>query len=410
MLLTRWILLFFFFLTLGLSGCSTMTPSEPVQASETTPATTTTELASQDISVQPEPEGNVWSEMHQDFKLPDESRRPEVKKKVQFYLAHPEQIAAATDQGSPYIYYILAEIRKRGLPGELSLLPLVESAYDPYAYNKESGATGLWQFKRKTALGYNMQQNWWYDQRRDILASTQAALDYLAYLNDYFEGDWLLAIAAYDAGQGTIKKAIKRNQRKHLPTDFWHLKLTKEAKEYVPKLLALSTILARPTFYSVNPAETPNRPYLTTVKINTQVDLAKAAQAADLDMTDFYKLNPSFNHSITAPSTDANIVIPIEKEEQFRENIAEQISLSAMSTPASFISEVKPEVNHLVNKLNLLEYLNNTKIIHRIKSGETLSSIANRYRVSIENLVRWNRLKLNTVLKIGEKIIIYLGK
>lgn len=215
---------------------------------------------------------DVWDVLRSEFTLNHEVTRPEVQEQIRWLVAHPSYLHKVSRQSEPYIYHILAEIRKRKLPGELALLPMIESAYDPFAYSG-AGAAGLWQLMPRTGSDLGLKQDWWFDGRRSIGPSTDAALNYLLYLNKYFSGHWVLAIAAYDSGEGTISRAIKAYSPPGRAVDFWTLPVPRETKVYVPRFLALAEIIKNPARYRVSLPNIPYLPYFAEVNIGSQIDL-----------------------------------------------------------------------------------------------------------------------------------------
>lgn len=205
----------------------------------------------EDLYLSSETSHSIWTRIHAGFQLPSDIQHEALETEINWFAKHPEYIHRVIARADPFLYYIMEEIEKRNMPAELVLLPIVESAYQPFAYS-HGRAAGIWQFIPSTGRMYGLKQNWWYDGRRDIYASTQAALNYLDNMHKQFDGDWLLALAAYNSGSGTVQRAIKRNKRLERPTDFWHLKLPKETSAYVPKLLALKEIIANPEKYEIS--------------------------------------------------------------------------------------------------------------------------------------------------------------
>src|SRR5579872_1697739 len=193
---------------------------------------------------------NVWDALRLEFNLPHYENNPEVQVQIEWFLTHNHFLMESTSRAGPYIYYILQQVRKRHLPAELVLLPVIESSYNPFS-NSYMGAAGIWQIMPETASGFGIKRNWWYDGRRDIIASTKAALNYLAYLQNFFEGNWLLAIAAYNTGEGSVLSAIRRNVSTGMNTDFWSLPLSQQTRDYVPRLLALAEIISHPDRYGI---------------------------------------------------------------------------------------------------------------------------------------------------------------
>lgn len=316
----------------------------------------------------------VWTDIRAGFQLPDDLNQPLVQNAIAFYRQHPAYLERVTARAEPYLYYILQQIHKRHMPTELALLPVVESAYIPYAYSS-CRAAGIWQFTPSTGRHFGLKQNWWYDGRRDIYASTKAALDYLQSLHAQF-GSWLLALAAYNSGAGTVEWAIKRNQERHKPTDFWALDLPQQTKTYVPKLLAVRAIVDNPNQYNVSLWPIPDKPYLAAVHLKSQIDLSLAAKLAGIKLSELYILNPGYNRWATDPNGPHRLLLPADTVKTFEEKLA--------SIPTS----------HRV-----------TWIRYRVRSGETLSQIASTYHTSVKVIRRSNHLHGN-LIRVGQHLII----
>ena len=205
------------------------------------------------------PTHSIWPRIRDGFAIDTHLDHPWVQSELAWYSKHPEYLFRTMTRAEPFLHYILEEAEKRDMPTELVLLPIVESAYQPFAYS-HGRAAGIWQFIPSTGKLYGLEQNWWYDGRRDIYASTQAALNYLQNLNKLFKGDWTLALAAYNSGSGTVQRAIRKNKKKGKPTDFWHLKLPKETRAYVPKLMALKELVENSELYDISLRCIPNAP------------------------------------------------------------------------------------------------------------------------------------------------------
>lgn len=317
---------------------------------------------------------DLWDRIRKGYDLPHRDH-PQTHAEIQWYAKHQEYIDRTVTRAKPYLHYITKEAEKRGMPTEIVLLPIIESAFQPFAYS-HGRAAGIWQFIPATARHYGLKQNWWYDGRRDIIASTNAALDYLESLHKNFDGEWLLALAAYNSGQGTVASAVRYNKHRGKPTDFWSLKLPRETRAYVPKLLAISAIVADPEKYHVKLESIPDEPYLVEVDVGSQIDLALAAELAGITLNDLYRLNPGFNRWATDPDGPYNLVLPISKAERFRHNLAE--------LPVS-------------KRIKWTRY--------QIREGETLSHIALRYRTTITLLRDVNKLHSN-IIKAGDNLII----
>ncbi|MCV6615539.1 MAG: transglycosylase SLT domain-containing protein, partial [Cellvibrionaceae bacterium] len=262
---------------------------------------------------------DLWQRIRQGYGL-DHISNSRIDQQRRWYTRHPEYIQRVSKRAKPYLYHIVSELKRRQMPMELALLPIVESAFDPFAYS-HGRASGLWQFTPPTARDFKLANTWWYDGRRDVEASTAAALDYLHQLNRRFDGDWLLALAAYNAGGGTVSKAIRKNKRRGRNTDFWSLSLPKETRAYVPRLLAMAEIVARPQAYRVSLHPILNQPYFKRFDLPYQLDLSQAAKLAQLPMDEIHLLNPGYSRWATDPSGAQHLLIPLSRAQQFRQNL-----------------------------------------------------------------------------------------
>ena len=263
---------------------------------------------------------NIWDTLRQEFTLPLYETTPRVQEQIDWFMNNQDFLYRSASRAAPYLYYILQQVRKRHLPAEVALLPILESSFNPFA-SSPVGAAGIWQMMPGTASGYGITQNWWYDGRRDVVVSTKAALNYLAYLSNFFDGNWLYAIAAYDTGEGNVLAAIKKNVRSGDSTDFWSLPVAQETRDYIPKLLALAAIVSNPEKYPVQLPYVRNAPYLAQIDIGAQIDLKNAADLAGLSVKEFKQLNPGYMHAATDPNGPYQIILPIENVEQFTENL-----------------------------------------------------------------------------------------
>jgi len=274
-----------------------------------------------------------------------------------------------------YLPYIVAELERRDLPLELALLPIVESAYDPFAYS-HGRAAGLWQMIPGTAKRFGIKQNWWYDGRRDVVDSTRAALDYLEYLYKFNNGNWLNAIASYNSGEGNVRRAVRRNTNANKPTEFWDLKLPRETSMYVPKLLALVEIVADPAKYNLTLPVVVDEPQFMVADIGGQLDLALAAELAGVDVDTVYQYNPGYNRWSTDPSGPHSLVMPIDVAEQFVTALDE------------------------VPKSERVRWQR-----HKVKNGEAISQIAEKYHTTVSTIRAANNLRGNTI-RAGHHLMI----
>lgn len=327
----------------------------------------------------PQPEApqheDIWERIRAGYKLQDQiGTNPRIERQRFSFASRPASLQQIAERSGPYIHYIVERLEENNMPLELALLPMIESSYNPLAYSPAQAA-GLWQFIPSTGRDFNLRQTNWYDGRRDITASTNAAISYLKRLRDMFNGDWLLALAAYNAGEGTVSRAIERNQRQGLPTDYWNLPLPRETQDYVPKLLAVSQIIQTPASYGVTLAPIANEPYFEKVAIRHQLDLSKVAAMADVDKDELYQLNPAFKQGITLDGP-RHLLVPVDK--------AEGLSAS--------LARLQPE--------SLVQWQH-----YRVRSGDSLHGIANRHHVTVNTLRDINRLSGNRV-RVGQTLLI----
>lgn len=392
---------------------------------------------------------DLWAQIRNQYGLPLIANQ-EVEKQKKYYAKHPKLVSKVIKRAQPYLFYISEEIKRRGMPMELVFLPFVESAYDPFAYSHVR-ASGLWQFTPLTAGDFNLNQTWWFDGRRDIQASTNAALDYLQQLQRRFDGDWLLALAAYNSGGGTVSKAIRNNKRQSKAVDFWSLKLPRETRHYVPKLLALSQIFQSPKQYKIDIPKISAKPHFQRFDLDFQLDLAQASRMASTSLDDMYLLNPGYSQWATAPEGPQHLLVPVEKAEAFSKNLAQlpvdkrihwkrykikagdslsqiaqkhKVKASALRQANKLTGNQIRAGRHLmipVSSLALSDYRNSdqqrntrrtyqSKLRYKVRRGDSFWSIATKYRVNTDDLLRWNKLKRSSVLQPGQRITVYRGK
>jgi len=264
-------------------------------------------------------ESNLWDYIasHQELLIED---HPRVLKFIDWYKKHPDYLTRISERAQPYLYLVVSEVEKEGLPIEIALLPIIESDYYPFSFSHGT-AVGLWQFIPSTGKLYGLDQDWWYEDRRDVLASTRAAVKYMKDLNRLFNGDWLLSIAAYNAGPGRVQKAIKANAENGQETDFWHLNLPKETTRYVPKLLALAKIVKDPSRYNQNLLKIDRNPYLKAIELNSQFDLALIAQWTGLSIDQIYTFNPGLRRWATPVTLPYTILLPQDVVSRFEKKL-----------------------------------------------------------------------------------------
>lgn len=395
---------------------------------------------------------DLWDRVRAGLALPgyEHQRTQAAVRILQRSQRYLDRIAKRADR---YLYYLVEAVEQRQFPMELALLPIVESGLQPFAYS-HARAAGLWQFIPSTGRIYGLKQNWWYDGRRDIVESTRAALDYLQKLHDVFEGDWLLAIAAYNSGQGNVRRAVAINQRRGKSTDFWSLHLPTETRAYVPRLLALASVVADPERYSLTLRTVTNKPYFERVAIDGQIDLALAAELAGISLEELYMLNPAFNHWATDPHGPHHLLLPAGTTGHFtkqlatlpaeqrvqwqRHRIRKGHTLSGLAKRYQTTVAVLKQVNKLGNSLirtgdslivpvaarSLEQYTLSAygrkaasrrafssrakEHVYAVKKGDTLWSIARQHSVSTRNLSKWNGIALAQTLHPGQELSIWL--
>jgi membrane-bound lytic murein transglycosylase D len=368
-----------------------------------------------------------------------------------WYVRHPDYLDRVFTRAQRYLPYITAELERRGLPLELALLPIVESAYDPFAYS-HGRAAGLWQMIPGTARRFGIKQNWWYDGRRDVVDSTRAALDYLEYLVEFNEGDWLNAIASYNSGEGNVRKAVRRNRSAGKPDDFWNLRLSRETSTYVPKLLALADIVRNPEAYNLTLPSVLDEAQFVVADIGSQLDLALAAELAGVDVDTVYTFNPGYNRWSTDPAGPHRLVMPVDAADTFSAALAEvpanervrwkrhkvkngeaisQIALKYHTT----VAEIRTANNLRGNTIRAGHYLlipvaskplsaysqsadarlANTqnrkragnKVEHIVGNGESFWTISRKYDVTTRQLAAWNGMAPRDTLPVGRKLVVW---
>jgi membrane-bound lytic murein transglycosylase D len=263
---------------------------------------------------------DIWARIRNGFAIPNLDG-PLVVERQSWYAQHPAQLKIMVERSRRYLYYIVEELERRGMPTELALLPMVESAFNPMAYSP-AHASGLWQFIPSTGKAYKLEQNWWYDARRDIIASTNAALDYLQFLYE-MHGDWHLALASYNWGENAVARAVEKNRQAGRPTDYASLSMPDETRYYVPRLQAIENIVANPAAAGVELDAIPNRPYFVTVTLTRDIDLRVAAQLAEMPVDELVRLNPGHNRPVIETSVAPMLVLPADRAERFARNLSD---------------------------------------------------------------------------------------
>ncbi len=403
------------------------------------------------------PQDDLWDRIRTGFSM-QQLYGPLVDSQQLWYASRPQMIKIFAERSRRYLYHIVDELEKRGMPTELALLPMVESAFNPMALSSAK-ASGLWQFIPSTGKRYELQQNWWYDGRRDILASTTAALDYLQFLYA-MHGDWQLALASYNWGENAVAKAIERNKAKNLPTDYASLTMPTETRYYVPKLQALKNIIAKPELFGINLDPIPNQPYFVIVEKNRDIDIKLAARLAEMSVEELVALNPAHNRLVLSAAQTQKLVLPADHANKFLANLenhsepltswesytfkqgdqleklaaARGIAVAKLKaangiTPRTRVgpgfqillpvkgSDAAAEplpVGYAAPILYERATRNETRrIIHTVQRGDTLATVAARYKVSIDDLRRWNnvgRLQSGQKLTIEQQVAVSTWK
>ncbi len=394
---------------------------------------------------------NAWYRLQQSMAMKP-VMNDRVKAQLDWYLRHRGYLTRVMERARPVLPFVLDELERRQLPGELALLPIVESAYQTFAYS-HGRASGMWQIIPSTGRFLGLKQNWWYDGRRDIIDSTYAAAKYLEDLARQFDGDWELALASYNAGPGRIRSAIRYNKKKGRPTDFWSLtRFRAETRDYVPKLFALKELFENPQEYELELLPIGTQPNYELVELDAQIDLALAADLAGITINKLYQLNPALNRWATPPEGPHRLLLPENRADQFRMNLAEVPTtkrinwvrhkiksgetLSQISEKYSSTVKLIKQVNNIrgsniragkhlmiptatrslrsytLSESSRLAKIQNTtrsgdKIEHIVRPGESLWEISRTYGVNTRALARWNGMAPIDTLRVGQKLVIW---
>ncbi len=392
--------------------------------------------------------GDLWARVRAGMRL-DLKANPRIDGKVQTFRRDPLYLAKLSQRARPYLHVIVGEIERRGFPAELALLPHVESRYNPGATSPKAAA-GIWQFMPYTGREMGLHQDSSYDGRRDLVASTRAAMDYLQMLNRRFGGDWELAMAAYNCGPGRVESAQAANRRRGMPTDFWSLDLPNETENYVPQILAAARLVSEPRTYGLNLPPVPDRPQVELVRTDRPVELARVAQASGVQLSELKRLNPALKRGQTAPY-GPGLLVPAGTGRKVSAGLASARVVPASPSAATFVASAAPPKParpmmtegsiHMVRAGETLGSVASAKgvdiqsladfngmaprdpllpgqslriptesgsglVTHRVRKGDSLSEIARRYGVTVSELRRWNRTAENG-LRTGAIIRIY---
>lgn len=390
-------------------------------------------------------EDDVWGRIRKGFGIPDLTDNQLVINQTIWYSSRPDYIGRTTKRASLYLYHVVEELEKRGMPTELALLPFIESAFNPQAYSTAKAA-GMWQFIPSTGRDFNLKQNMFKDERRSVLASTDAALTYLQKLYGMF-GDWQLALAAYNWGEGSVQRAIKKNQAAGLPTDFSSLShlMPDETRNYVPKLQAVKNIIAAPGQYGIDLPKVENQPYFITIGKTRDIDIKVAAQLAELPIDEFKALNPQFNRPVIIGSAKTQILLPQSNADKFKLNLAKwgralstwtahtvttaRERIETIASRFGTTPDVIREVNNIPPKMRLRagstilvpkseespekdispeladaatmaiepDVPDSRRVYVKVGRNDSLASIAHRHKVTVAQLKSWNNLQRDSV-------------
>ena len=316
---------------------------------------------------------SLWQRIRNGFGLPN-IETPLVREQEEWFAKRPDYLKRTVERSNRYLYHIVEEVEKRGMPTEIALLPIIESAYNPVAYSR-AHASGIWQFIPETGKRYGLQQNFWYDGRRDVMAATTAALDYLEKLYEQF-GSWDLALASYNWGENAVARAIARNLANGLPADYLSLSMPLETRYYIPKLQAVKNLIANPAQYGIELADVPNRPYFVAVATTRNIDVKLAAKLADMPLGEFVSLNPGHNRPVIRADSTRSLLLPADKADAFVSNLE---------------SHGQPLVSWQTYKL---------------KSGESIDRVAARHRISVAQLKQINSITGKRRLAAGSTLLV----
>ena len=394
------------------------------------------------VSVEHESERHshlVWARLRGGFQLAH-IRHPRIEQEIRRLQRSPQDFHTLMARSEPYIYYITGEIEAAGLPTELALLPAVESGFRAHVYSPD-GAAGLWQFMPATGRMMGLKQDWWFDKRRTVRASTEAAIAYLQKLNKRFSGDWLNTLAAYNAGAGTVGKAIRRASRRGEDTDFWSLDLPGETDRYVPRVLAVAMIVADPEAYGLELPAVANKPFFAAAATGGQIDLNVAARLAGMPVEDLLALNAGHKRWASRPDGPHELLLPVDKVTGFEQKItvlpADQrlrwqryrirpgdslnriarhhgVTVEAIRRSNGLRdSRIRAGKDLLIPLSDSVTFAGGTsnqqarqRLRYRVRKGDSLYTIARRFQVSVTDLKRWNRV--GRYIRPGERLTVFV--
>ena len=377
---------------------------------------------------------------------------PRIQSHIDWISQRPDYLASISKRAEPFLYLVVSELEKEEVPIEIALLPIVESDYYPFSYSHGT-ATGIWQFIPSTGRMYGLDEDWWHEDRRDVLASTKAAVRYLKDLNRMFDGDWLLSIAAYNAGPGRVQRAIDKNRNQGKRTDYWSLDLPRETEKYVPKLLALGKVLKNPERFNQTLIKIENKPYLEPINLASQFDLALIAQWTNLSIDEIYSFNPGLKRWATPEILPYTILLPVDVVGDFKEILTNQKNRPKVSWTRYKVKEgdslsiIAQNFNTTINQIQSVNNINGSliransylivplareseayyslsdvqreksrlnatknsdKLIYKVVSGDSLWKISRNFDVTVNDLVRWNKIVPTAPLSIGKELVILI--
>ncbi|MDW5375469.1 LysM peptidoglycan-binding domain-containing protein [Halomonas sp. HP20-15] len=397
----------------------------------------TTPIFWNELALEPAVSKDAWQRLRGGFQWQVDADEPRVQRWLKYYRKHPHSVAAIAQQASPWLYWVMEELERRDMPGEIALLPFIESAYDPTAQHA-GGATGLWQLMPGTGDALGLRRDWWYDGRLDVISSTRAALDYLQQQADqWYDGDFELALAAYNAGAGTVNHAIRNALAQGKSGSYWDLRLPRQTMNYVPKLLALSLIIARPDYYGINLPAIADKPAFARVEVPGQIDLEQAAKLAGVSEAKLEALNPGLLQNVTLPRRAPTLLVPTKARETLVSALANQPpqamaswqryrvkrgdTLSAIAARHSVPVSVLRQENSLSGDTirigqtlrvplgrETLDTRADTLVV-QVQPGDSLSGIAQRHDVAASDIARWNALDSSQYLQPGQRLTLYLA-
>lgn len=398
---------------------------------------------------------DLYQTMRRGFEFDLTLEDPRITSQLRWYASHQSYFNRVSERAGRYMFHIVAELQARDMPLDLALLPIVESAFDPFAYSHGSAA-GMWQFIPSTGRMFGLKQDWWYDGRRDVVESTRAAMEYLDQLNAMFDGDWLLALAAYNSGPGTVMRAMRRNRAEGKPTDFWNLDLPRETEAYVPKMFALAKLIHSPERYGIELPLLDTEPFFEIVDVGSQIDLAQAATMADMDLSDLYLLNPGFNQWATNPEGPHRLLVHSDKANLFRERLKDLPldsrmawqrytiepgdSLLTIARDFGVTVDIIQEANdingsliragdalmiptasassnaysmsadqRLARRQNASGSSDTNRVDYVVQQGDSFWDISREFGVTVQSLARWNNMAPRDVIRPGQTLAVWVS-